>query len=317
MVTAGAPGQDSGRGPGRPQWPPEGPPQRLAGLNEIAGAYDAFLIDQWGVLWFGGEASQPAIDALHRLRAADKRMVLITNSPRRAVTVRRNFEEIGIDPALFDDIVTAGDEVCAAFGAGEDPFFADLGRRCLALQWKDDPEFFEELDLECVDSVETAEFILLLGTNRPQAFGYAEMLDRALKRGLPMVCANHDFVAITRDGTLVDCPGSVGRLYEEKGGRVSWHGKPRPAIYARATREWAGAGRILAIGDSLFHDIGGAGAMAYDALLVASGIHRGELAAKDADAGDAGAAWLDPARLDALCRHHGAWPDYVMRALAW
>ena len=77
-------------------------------------------------------------------------------------------------------------------------------------------------------------------------------------RDLMMICCNPDRIVVTAFG-VIPATGSVAALYEELGGRVHYVGKPHPLVY----RICLGAlqpipkERILAVGDSLEHDIAG------------------------------------------------------------
>ena len=164
----------------------------------------------------------------------------------------------GIDHRLFDVIATSGEEVWQAIRHRQDDFYRELGRRCVVFQWGKDDSFFEALDLEPVDDIEAAEFILLNGTEKDKFPSYEPTLQRAVERGLPMVCANGDFVSITPEGELVQCPGVLARRYEALGGFVRWHGKPTTGTYDIALDAGQDRTRVLAIGDLLHHDIGGA-----------------------------------------------------------
>jgi ribonucleotide monophosphatase NagD (HAD superfamily) len=70
-------------------------------------------------------------------------------------------------------------------------------------------------------------------------------------------------------------PGTVARHYEGLGGRVFYVGKPHRPIYelcleALGNPPQAG---IVAIGDSVEHDIAGAAGVMLDTALVMDGIH--------------------------------------------
>lgn len=97
---------------------------------------------------------------------------------------------------------------------------------------------------------------------------------------------------------LVGDLGAIARIYEELGGKVHWIGKPYREIYMLAISRWtnAEAGRIVCIGDSIEHDIKGAGDMGLASVLVRTGI----LAA---------ASQHEPAE---LTRRHNAVPSYLM-----
>ena len=277
--------------------------REITGLAEVADAYDTYLVDQWGVLHDGHTAHTPAVDVMHRLKEAGKSLIILSNSSRRAETTQQNMGRMGIDHRLFDVIATSGEEVWQAIRHRQDDFYRELGRRCVVFQWGKDDSFFEALDLEPVDDIEAAEFILLNGTEKDKFPSYEPTLQRAVERGLPMVCANGDFVSITPEGELVQCPGVLARRYEALGGFVRWHGKPTTGTYDIALDAGQDRTRVLAIGDSLHHDIGGAALNGIDSLFITSGIHRPELA--------------ESSDLAQLYRRYGASPTYVSYQLNW
>jgi ribonucleotide monophosphatase NagD (HAD superfamily) len=94
-------------------------------------------------------------------------------------------------------------------------------------------------------------------------------------------------LALRRD-KLVPMPGSLGRFYAELGGEVRVMGKPSTVIYHMALDEMQlDPQDVVAVGDSIEHDIAGAGAMGIDSIFVAGGIHAdhfrkgGEVIAED------------------------------------
>jgi hypothetical protein len=61
----------------------------LSGLSRLAGAYDAFIVDLWGVLHDGVTAFPEAVACLEQLKARGKRILILSNAPRRAAPRRR------------------------------------------------------------------------------------------------------------------------------------------------------------------------------------------------------------------------------------
>ncbi|MCH8189670.1 MAG: TIGR01459 family HAD-type hydrolase, partial [Proteobacteria bacterium] len=55
-----------------------------AGLREVIAGYDALILDLWGVVHDGLTPYDGAIDCLARLAGAGKRVVILSNAPRRA-----------------------------------------------------------------------------------------------------------------------------------------------------------------------------------------------------------------------------------------
>ena len=283
----------------------------IQSLGEIADGYDLFLIDQWGVIHDGETPYDGAIDALTKLRALGRPIVILSNSARRAHVGIEKMDSMGISRGLYDHLVTSGEQAWQALRYRNDPFHAGLGRRCLLFSWGDDRGLTGGgIDLELVEDVADADFILMAGTNREPLDHYEPVLQAALARNIPMICANPDLVSVTPEGDLVICPGQIARRYEEIGGVVLWHGKPHRGVYDACLALYPDAKRIIGIGDSLHHDIAGAAGAGIDSLFIAAGIHAQEL---DIAWGDTPA----PERLDALTAEVGQKSSYAIPTFRW
>ncbi|MBV9825116.1 MAG: TIGR01459 family HAD-type hydrolase [Alphaproteobacteria bacterium] len=274
--------------------------RQIDGMRALAPAYEGFILDLWGVVHDGVAPFPGVLDCMARLRAAGKRVVLLSNAPRRSDDVVRRIAKIGVPEDHFDGVMSSGEEAWQFLARRADPFYAALGRRCLHICSDRDLEIREGLDLQFVDDVDTADFLLNTGPAEwdNTIEDYAPVLDVALRRDLPMVCANPDLVVI-HAGKAALCAGALAEHYERAGGRVRWHGKPFPSVYDSCLDllGLADKRRILAIGDSLRTDIAGAAAAGIDSLFIVSGIHAGEFS--DGDALDIGRieAALDPATM--------------------
>ena len=55
----------------------------VSGLAAVAGQYDGFILDLWGVLHDGERPFPGVLDALERLRRQAKRVVILSNAPMR------------------------------------------------------------------------------------------------------------------------------------------------------------------------------------------------------------------------------------------
>jgi HAD superfamily hydrolase (TIGR01459 family) len=283
----------------------------LQGLGDIAADYDLFLIDQWGVIHNGETPYEGALEALARIKELGKPLIILSNSARRAHVGMQKMDSMGIGRDLYDQLITSGEQAWQALASREDPFYAALGRRCLLFSWGDDRGLTGGgVDLEPVDDLSEADFILMAGTNREPLEHYEPVLREALERDIPMVCANPDLVSVTPEGDLVICPGQVARRFEDIGGKVSWHGKPYRQVYETCFGLYPGANRILGIGDSLYHDIAGADRAGIDSLFIASGIHAPALGIDWGEAPEAG-------KLAALAAEYGHSPDYVASTFRW
>jgi HAD superfamily hydrolase (TIGR01459 family) len=288
-------------------------PTHCSGLADLAARYSSFIVDQWGVL-HDGEAPYPdAIDCLKRLRAASRRIVLLSNSGKRASVNAARLRAMGIGDDLYDAVVTSGEAAWTALAERTDPFFAGLGRHCILWARYGDRSVVDGLPLEVADSVDDAEFILLAGTEDHMTLDhFAGTLELGARRGLPMVCANPDVVAVRPGGGFGMAPGAVARRYEELGGRVGYVGKPHRPVYELCLAHLGRSpvSEIVAVGDSLAHDVAGAAAMGIDAALVVAGIHADDL---DLEMDRAGLH----AALARLREEHGVLPRWLLPRFRW
>jgi HAD superfamily hydrolase (TIGR01459 family) len=285
----------------------------VAGVSALATDYDGFILDQWGVLHDGTSPYAGAIECLEQLRAAGKRVVVLSNSGRREAENLRFMARMGFPAALFDRFVGAGDDARRAIAARADPFHLALGRRCFAFTRNGDHSLIDGIGLEIVDRVEAADFLAAIGTDSPQRNlpDYEAALQAGISRGLPMVCANPDLVRLSPEGTI-EAPGVLARRYEALGGTVFYHGKPHAAIYGSCLDALAIASRerVLAIGDSIEHDVLGASRAGLRSAFVAGGIHAEELEIARGKL-PSPQVWCDFAG-KAVAR-----PDYLLPAFVW
>ena len=285
----------------------------LTGLGEIAAGYDGFILDLWGVLHDGARPYPGAVATLAALKAAGKRVVVLSNAPRRAALVEARMIEIGLPPGLWDHVHSSGEEAWQHLARRDDPFYAALGRRCYHIGPARDNNMLRGIDLERVGDVAAAEFILNTGPSDwdETVAQYEPLLVAAVARDLPMVCANPDLVVI-HHGRRSICAGAVAERYAALGGRVRWHGKPFPSVYATcfALLGIADRSRVLAIGDSLRTDIAGAEAAGIDSVLVVGGIHAEELGLAPGEAPDL-------VRVAAMIAADGRRPAGVLAQLVW
>jgi len=288
-------------------------PTFCSGLADLASRYRGFIVDQWGVLHDGETPYPDALECLRALRAAGKRVVLLSNSGQRAAINRQRLATLGIRPDLYDALVTSGEATWRALAERGDPFLAGLGRRCLLWARGGDRSLVEGQGLEVVADLGRADFLLLGGVEDDARLEqFSDALEQAAARDLPMICANPDVVAVQPRGGFGIAPGAVARQYEELGGRVVYVGKPHRPVYQLCLETLAplSPGEVLVIGDSVAHDIAGGAGMGLATALIMGGIHAPLL---DLEHGlSANAAALD--RLEA---EYGAKPDWVLPRFRW
>lgn len=290
-----------------------GTPRLVDGIGAFADRYQGFILDQWGVIHDGRQPLPDALAAILELKRRGKRLVLLSNSGRRAELNRRRLAGMGFNMAWFDSVVTSGETAWLLLKHRPRPPYRDLGRKCLLFTIGGDLGVVEGLDLVLVEEAEAADFLFVTGLEIPPRSleDYLPALEQAAARGLPMLCSNPDRVAPV-GGELVLAPGALAARYETLGGTVHYVGKPHAPVYGACLDALEGLERheIVAIGDSMEHDIKGANEAGIASCFLTAGIHAAEFPPAMSQASRARA-------LDRLAADHAADPDWVTARLAW
>lgn len=232
--------------------------------------YRLILCDLWGVVHNGVELYPGASERLRQWRAEDRCVILLTNAPRTEDAVEQQLRHLGLPSDCWDAIATSGEAGIAAINALGAPvgFIGTAGDRMVledrGVRIASNSDF---TDLACTGIRE----------DEPDPQAYRDELERLLERDVHMHCLNPDRMVV-RGGVPEACAGAIADIYQMLGGRVTWYGKPFPAIYTHAL-QLAGnppKDEVLAIGDGLQTDILGAAQMGFDTVFVRGGISAGE-----------------------------------------
>ena len=151
---------------------------QLTTLQHLTEEYDAFLLDQFGVIHNGKTAYPGAVDAVRSVQRAGKKIVIISNSSRRRGDTIARLVSMGFGPCEGEDgklvgeceealppisVVTSGDLCFGGLSEGERPPFDELGTRCLVFgNGEDDEEYVRECG-RVASPVSQADFILARG----------------------------------------------------------------------------------------------------------------------------------------------------------
>ncbi|XP_054821785.1 uncharacterized protein LOC129320382 isoform X2 [Prosopis cineraria] len=250
------------------------------------------------------------------------KMVIISNSSRRSSITMEKLKSLGFDTSLFVGAITSGELNHQHLQRRDDPWFAALGRSCIHLTWKDRGAIsLEGLDLQVVENVEDADFVLAHGTEalgnpsgdaRPMSLQDLErILELCASKRIPMVVANPDYVTVEARNLRV-MPGTLAAKYEKLSGEVKWMGKPDKIIYESAmAMTGTNVSDCIAVGDSLHHDIKGANAAGIESLFITGGIHAAELGLQRY--GEV----ADLSSVQSLAMKHNALPSYVLPGFTW
>ena len=257
-------------------------PITINGLEEIYNNYDAFILDQWGVMHDGTKGYLNAIKCLEILFSKKKILTVISNSSRRKKDTLLHLPNLGFKQEHFFEVMTSGEMIWSFLSNKNDSEIENIGKKCFHIydEKKNEGKNFE-FGLEkyiFVKNIEDADFILgCTPFSNKKVLDYIPLLNIAKKNDLLFVCANPDFESLEKkSNSLTFCMGTIAELYNSLGGKTFLLGKPSIEIYKKTFEELKNIkkSRILAIGDSLFHDIKGALNFGVDSLLITStGIH--------------------------------------------
>ena len=243
-------------------------------LEDLADQFDAFFIDQFGVLM---DASGPypfAIDAIKRLSEYNKPIVLLSNSGKRAMENCERLERLGFDLNLFTAVITSGEVAYWTIkNKFEDGNF--IKPKIYLISRDADTSPINGLSCEIAKNTDEADYLIIAGSesDRKPLNYYTSLLEPLATRGVPAFCTNPDLMMLTPNGTSFGA-GLIAKEYEKMGGPVTWFGKPHPLIYKFALNKIPNIEpqKVLCIGDSVDHDIRGSFNANCSSALVKTGI---------------------------------------------
>ncbi len=266
-----------------PQIPRRGAGERASGLVELAGEFDAFLLDGFGVLNVGNRSIPGAVEAVSALQDMGKTVLVLTNAagyPKRLLNER--YSDLGFHFSDAEAVSSRQVLLSSENGLGESP----IGLMA-------DQSFGVE-ELEAFDIVflgddpvayEAASQFLLLGsgiwTDERQAILEASVTARPR----PILVGNPDLVAPIETGLSREPGLFAHRLADKSGVEPVFYGKPfSNAFEAALARVPSGItkDRIAMVGDTLQTDILGGLAAGIRTVLVTD---YGFFSGSDYDAG--------------------------------
>ena len=253
----------------------------IKSIGDIISLYDVFILDQWGVMHDGYQGYDLAINSVEKLIRENKKLIIISNSSKRKTSSISRLKSLGFDKNHFIEVMTSGEMIWQEIFTSIDNYGNNI-KNCFHIynsSKEDGLEFRNGLEkFNFVSNISEANFILACTPfENTEPIDYIPILKDALDMNLVMFCANPDFVTIEKNNDKnIYCMGTIADLYEHMGGRVVILGKPSKEIYKVSCKkiEDLNKSKILAIGDSLDHDILGANNFNIDSVLISSGIHK-------------------------------------------
>lgn len=269
----------------------------LETIRDIAAEFDAFIVDQFGVLHDGYHAYPSAKHTLRWLMDESKTVIILSNSGKRSYINEQRMEKLGFARSLYTHFVTSGDVAHDTVNAWQEKA---TPRRCFLVARDADTSAIDGLDLILTEDAATADVVIISASeaDKYSEQHYLQKLRIAAERQIPCLCTNPDKLMLTASGIRFGA-GHIAKLYQDMGGAVQWIGKPYQRIYAYASRllDDIPAHRVMCVGDSLEHDVAGGLNAGFQTLFISGGIHQD----------------LGKAELEQSMQHHQAVPHFQMR----
>lgn len=274
-----------------------------ASVEALIDRYDVFLLDAYGVLVRTEGPLPGASQLLERLRAAGKRVMLVSNDASRLPeTTEARYRAFGIDFAS-EEILTSGMLLTRYF---EEQSLG--GKRVIVLGTEDSKTYVKraggrptertDLNAEVVVAADDDGYPFLAGIEQALTTVIARV-DQG--RPIRLVLPNPDIIYPKGSKEYGLTSGSVA-LVIEAGLKVRYGanapvfeglGKPHPMIFDEAMRRLGSPdlSKVVMLGDQLQTDILGAHSFGIDTVLFGTGL------------------------TDLSRAHHGPEPTWIMRSL--
>jgi HAD superfamily hydrolase (TIGR01459 family) len=269
---------------------PLGPLRPLKTLKwkamKIAADFKGILLDSYGVFW-GSNAFgllPGAKECMEALVASGKVVGVLSNSTQLASKEIAKLHSHGLVlNTHFHFLVTSGEVTRQLFQIKNLPFKSASNKFYLFggvhPKYSSHQAIFQGTDFNETQDVDEAGFVYIgvphvNGEDQTQPDVFRNEIERVLKKGLSMVCANPDLFA--HEGNppkAVVRQGMIAKMYTEMGGKVFYIGKPFENAYIHAMSHFNHHGitnptEILMIGDTPETDIRGARQFGMSSALV-------------------------------------------------
>lgn len=288
--------------------------QQFTHVRDLSRHYDAFIVDLWGVIHDGIESYPGVHECLEELKKAGKKVIFLSNAPRRSVKAVEGLTRLNVEPGLYDQVITSGEVTYEHLKAGNVPLFPIKGKQYLYIGPDKDRDILDGLDYEVTEDAGNAHFALTTGFDKDASTIEEKLsqLEAAITHNLPLICANPDMVVVRHSGAHALCAGVIAEKYLAMGGVVQYFGKPYAEVYTKSMQAMGDfpKHRIAMIGDSLTTDIKGGNDVGIDSYLIPGGILGKNLGIKHGEL-------PEPKAFAELCRQYGITPTGLLAALVW
>jgi ribonucleotide monophosphatase NagD (HAD superfamily) len=150
--------------------------------GELLLSYDALFVDLYGVIWGGNGAFPSALDALEKLVAAGKEVVILSNASTLSPDIMKKYDAVNLRAGVhFTHFITSGDVLRQTLLDATMPFATDHPLKYFLCGYPNDA-IFEGSTLERTENLDEADFVYL---SIPRFFdGEREAMDEGMRKFL-------------------------------------------------------------------------------------------------------------------------------------
>ena len=240
----------------------------MTGTPPIASRYAGLILDLDGCLWVGAHAVPGAPEAVDRWRASGKPLVFLTNDPRSAPEdvvqrlwghgVRGSAHEVVTSGVVMQGYLAERFAGGVAVVVGSPAMVRHVRAAGLRVVSRE-------------SHVADADVVVLAG-HPDLSYRELTLAVRAAHAGAPVIATGRDRLVPSENGVVPGTGAVVAYVEYASGAEAVAVGKPGPDAWRIARERLAVDGPVLAVGDRLDSDVGGAVAAGLDAALVLSGV---------------------------------------------
>lgn len=267
---------------------------------------DVFFLDVFGLLWNGNTFYDGVLEFLEKLNQF-KKVFLLSNTTQVSTLFKETYAKRGLIAGVhYTDVVTSGDVLLDAVMHGFFENFIQKENYKVFILGQEHKPLMQLVQKHITPSFDDADCIYISGYNASDPdvaervfLEQKKVLDKALERNIPCVCANPDLTYIAHNKP-VKCQGSSGAYYQNKNGVVHFFGKPYADIFAFALQKAnVSKEQTIMVGDTVETDVLGGHNFGIKTLLVTKTGVTGNLIGSQT------------IQLESLFQKHGASPDFV------
>jgi len=235
-------------------------------MSKVWGIYDTLLADLDGVVYEGKHVIEPAPRIINELQKAGVKVGYVTNnSSRKPETIADQLRGFGVEvePSQIIGSAQTGVEVLATL--------IPAGSKVLVVGGEGLRSRVVESGFELVESADDKPAAVIQGFAPDVAWKHLAEAAFSIQNGAKWVATNQDWT-LPQDRGLAPGNGTlVSAVHTATGILPLVAGKPEPAIFATAVREFS-ADKPLFVGDRIDTDITGANNAGIDSVLVLTGV---------------------------------------------